>query len=70
MQAGRPILRHVIRDTGRWRRSPLQDFLQVKVRAKALDFGEDPHPCKSQELPALGVNELYNLSRSIRQLVG
>jgi hypothetical protein len=53
--------------TRRWR-SPLQDFLQVKVGAKALDIGEDPCPCESQELPALGVDELLDFGQSFSQL--
>jgi hypothetical protein len=47
IQAGRPILRHTIRGAGRSGHPPLQDFLQVKVGAKALDIGEDSRPCKS-----------------------
>jgi hypothetical protein len=52
------VLRHAVGGAGwRWR-SPLQDFLQVKVGVKMLDIGEDPRPCESQELPALSVDEL------------
>jgi hypothetical protein len=52
----------------RWWRSPLQDFLQVKVGAKALDIGEDTRPCEFQELPALGVDELLDFGQSFSQL--
>jgi hypothetical protein len=47
----------------------LQDLLQVKVRAKALEVGEDPCPHEPQELPALGVDELQDLGRCVIQLI-
>jgi hypothetical protein len=60
-------IRAALASAVRWWRHPLQDFLQVKVGAKALEVGEDPRPCKSQKLPTLSVDELQDFGRGVSQ---